>query len=108
MKRKPEISDNDVADAMIEANAAAAEAAVRRTCAVMGWEYKKYPVWTGIRALAVRKAVAISVEKLHEMLDRISPRPGLCEHGIADGEWCESCNREAKEAREENQCPPSG
>lgn len=33
---------------------------------------------------------------------------GICEHGNDDGDWCEECNREYKEAakryEEENQC----
>jgi hypothetical protein len=97
---KPQLSGNDVADA--DARHATREAVVRRACEVMGWEYKTSPVYAGIRQVALGNAVAISVEKLHAILDRISPRPELCEHGIADGDYCESCNREYKRAAMEN------
>lgn len=26
------------------------------------------------------------------------PRPDVCEHGIPEGDWCETCNRAYKEA----------
>jgi hypothetical protein len=28
--------------------------------------------------------------------------PDVCEHGIENGQWCEACNKAAKEARKEN------
>lgn len=73
MKDKPEISGNDVADE-IEAGDrrhAAREAAVRRACEVMGWDYHQSPAWTGIRRVALGEAVAISVEKLNALLDEL-------------------------------------
>ena len=85
MTSKPELSGhNDIADEESDARHAAREAVVRRACEVMGWEYHTSPAYTSIRAVALSKAVAISVEKLHELLDRTSPRPGSCEHGTAD------------------------
>jgi hypothetical protein len=29
---------------------------------------------------------------------RCDPDPDKCEHGVPDGEWCEPCNRDYKEA----------
>ncbi len=69
----PEISGNEVADE-IEAGDrrhAAREAAVRRACEIMGWEYHTSPVFAGIRKVALGHAVAISVEKLNELLDAL-------------------------------------
>lgn len=48
------------------------ESAVRRACELMGWEYKTYPAYTGIRRVALAEAVAISLEKLDELLDAIA------------------------------------
>lgn len=98
---KPEISGNDIADEIADARHAARETVVRRACEAMGWDYKTSPVYAGIRQVALGNAVAISVEKLHELLDRISPRPGVCEHGVADGDYCQPCNREYKRAEQE-------
>lgn len=102
---KPEISGNDIADEIEAGNRrhAAREAVVRRACKIMGWTYSTSPAYAVIRTVALGKAVAISVEKLHELLDRISPRPDRCEHGVSDGDWCEPCNRESKAAREQNE-----
>ena len=50
----------------------AREVVVRRACGVMGWDYKTSPAYTGIRQVALGNAVAVSVEKLHELLDRIT------------------------------------
>lgn len=102
MRTKPEISGNDVADEIADARHKAREAAVRRACEVMGWEYKMSPAYAGIRQVALGNAVAISVEKLHQLLDRILPRPGRCEHGINDGDYCEPCGIEYKRAAREN------
>lgn len=104
--RQPEISGNDIADEIeIEAGNRrheAREAVVRRACEIMGWTYKTSPSYAGIRQVALGNAVAVSVEKLHELLDRISPRSARCEHGVVDGDWCEPCNIEQKRAAMEN------
>lgn len=47
------------------------EAVISRACTIMGWDYKTSPVFTGLRKVAMAEAVAISLEKLGELLDRI-------------------------------------
>ena len=84
---RPEVSGNDFAGEEANHRHAAREAVVRRACEVMGWDYHTSPAYTGIRAVALGKAVAISVEKLHELLDLISPRLGGCEHDIKEQSW---------------------
>jgi hypothetical protein len=49
----------------------AREEAVRRACEVMGWDYHQIPVWAGLRKVAMADAVAISVEKLNQLVDAI-------------------------------------
>lgn len=100
---KPEVSGNDIADEIADQRHEAREAVVRRACEVMGWDYHTSPVWGGLRQVALGNTVAVSVEKLHELLDRISPRCGSCEHGIKDGDWCEACNKAQKRAAAENE-----
>jgi hypothetical protein len=34
--------------------------------------------------------------------ERICRDAGVCSHGVAEGEYCEDCNREYKRARQEN------
>lgn len=68
---EPEISGNDLADAIEDARHKAREEAVRRACAVMGWDYHQSPVWTALRKVAMADAVAISVEKLNQLVDAI-------------------------------------
>ncbi len=58
-------------DDEIDRRHAELRAVVQRACGVMGWPLKSVPTWSSIRAIAIGKAVAISVEKLGEMLDRI-------------------------------------
>lgn len=43
----------------------------REICNLMGWEYKTSPTWTSIRKIAKGEAVAISLEKLDEIIERI-------------------------------------
>lgn len=50
------------------------EDVVRRACEIMGWGYKTSPAYASIRQVALGNAVAVSVEKLHAMLDRIEAR----------------------------------
>jgi hypothetical protein len=38
------------------------------------------------------------INRLRERLEQYEPKPGHCEHGIEDGEYCEPCNREYKRA----------
>ncbi len=58
----------------------AIDAAARREmltwqlCQAMGWEYKTCPVWTGLRKAALAEAVVIGVEKLQEILVRLTAR----------------------------------
>lgn len=40
--------------------------------------------------------------RLAARLQQYEPKPGHCEHGIQDGEYCEPCNREYKRAAIEN------
>lgn len=47
------------------------EAAIRRACEVMGWPYEQKPAFGAVRAAAAGTAVAVSVEKLSEMLAAI-------------------------------------
>lgn len=47
------------------------ELLIRRVNAVMGWEYSTGPVWGGLRAVAQAKAVAISLDKLEFILERL-------------------------------------
>jgi hypothetical protein len=37
---------------------------------------------------------------LAAMTEKYEPEPGYCEHGVAEGDWCEPCNREYKRAAE--------
>lgn len=73
---EPEISGNDVADAIEDARHKAREDAVRRACEVMGWDYHQSPVWAGLRKVAMADAVAISVEKLNQLVDAIHEANG--------------------------------
>ena len=36
--------------------------------------------------------------------------PGICEHGVTEGAWCETCDKEYKEARRDDtlRCPECG
>ena len=34
-------------------------------------------------------------------LRRYEPEPGKCEHGVAEGDWCEPCNKAYKDAADE-------
>lgn len=70
-RNDPEISGNDVADAIEDARHKSREEAVRRACEVMGWDYRQAPVWAGLRKVAMADAVAISVEKLNLLVDAI-------------------------------------
>lgn len=36
--------------------------------------------------------------ELAAMKQKYEPEPGYCEHGVAEGDWCEPCNRAYKEA----------
>jgi hypothetical protein len=47
----------------------------RRACELMGWEYKVHPAYAGIRKVANGEAVAISLEKLEEVIKRLEARP---------------------------------
>ena len=38
------------------------------------------------------------IEAAVAKLNRLDPPPGQCEHGVADGDWCELCNAEYKRA----------
>lgn len=57
-----------------DANADRREELVSRMCAAMGWEYSKHPVWTALRKVAVAEAVAISLDKLEEVINRLEGR----------------------------------
>lgn len=37
-------------------------------------------------------------EQLLARLRHYEPEPGKCEHGVAEGDWCEPCNKAYKEA----------
>ncbi len=39
--------------------------------------------------------------KTIEMFEKLANAPEICEHGIPDGDWCEPCNKEMKDARRE-------
>jgi hypothetical protein len=67
----PELNGNDVADEAADRSHAAREAAVRRACDVMGWDYHQSPAWMGILKAANGEAVAVSVEKLNQLVDAI-------------------------------------
>jgi hypothetical protein len=41
--------------------------------------------------------------RIQRLRAKYEPQPGLCEHGVQDGEWCEECNKAYKEARRENE-----
>lgn len=43
---------------------------------------------------------ARELEQLRAVVARLEPPPGVCEHGVIEGDWCEPCNREYKEAAE--------
>lgn len=47
------------------------EAIVKRLCGIMGWKYEQGLVWAGLRKVAIAEAVAVSVEKLEEIADRL-------------------------------------
>lgn len=47
------------------------EAVVRRASIMMGIEYHQSPVWTALRRIVLADAVAIGVDKLESLLDRI-------------------------------------
>lgn len=40
--------------------------------------------------------------KTIETFEKLNEAVLVCEHGVADGEWCEPCNKEVKRARVEN------
>lgn len=56
---------------ILDANHARRQRLVREMCAVMGWEYKTYPAWTGLRKVARAEATAISLDKLEEVIARL-------------------------------------
>ena len=60
-----------IKDAEMDARCHRREELVRRTCKVMGWEYKTSPVFAGIRKIALGEAVAVSLNKLEEILKRL-------------------------------------
>ena len=37
--------------------------------------------------------------RLLTRIRRYEPEPGICEHGVTEGDWCEPCNREHEAAR---------
>ncbi len=39
--------------------------------------------------------------KTIEMFEKLAVRPVVCEHGVKDGDWCEACNKESKDAQQE-------
>lgn len=47
---------------------------VRQMCEVMGWEHSSSHIWTAIRKVAKAEAVAISLDKLEEVLDRLKAK----------------------------------
>ena len=76
MKNRPARTPEEQAtkDAALDANARRREEVIRRACRVMNWEYTSAPVWAALRKVAVAEAVAVSVEKLTEMLDRLESK----------------------------------
>ena len=52
----------------------------------------------GEHRAAIREAIgeALQPEQFFELIEDV------CEHGIADGDWCPECNAAYKEARREN------
>lgn len=58
-------------DEELDARHEAHEAVVRRACQIMGWEFVSKPTFGGVRTVAQGQAVAISVEKLDELLDAV-------------------------------------
>lgn len=48
----------------------------------------------------IREVVAELIAAWRENEAR-KPKPGQCEHGIGEGDWCEPCNAAYKQARED-------
>lgn len=61
-------------ESQFEKNAERRELLVIRACNVMGWQYKKSPVWAGLRKVATGEAVAISLDKFEEILEVLEAR----------------------------------
>jgi hypothetical protein len=47
------------------------EKLIRRACKVMGWTYHRTHVYSIMRKVGLQEAVAISLDKLEEMLNRL-------------------------------------
>ena len=41
--------------------------------------------------------------RAHLTWEELQAKGVFCEHGIMDGDWCEECNKEYKEARREEE-----
>jgi hypothetical protein len=40
-------------------------------CKLMGWEFKTHHIYTSMRKIGLREAVAISLDKLEEVADKL-------------------------------------
>ena len=67
----PEISGNDVADAVMDERHKRRESLVRHVCDVMGWDYSQSPVWTGLRKVALAEAIPVGLDKLQEIINKL-------------------------------------
>ena len=47
------------------------DVAVRRMCRIMGWQYERDLVWAALRKVAMAEAIAVSLDKLVEIMDRL-------------------------------------
>jgi hypothetical protein len=57
----------------VDANHKRREKLTRHLCAIMGWEYKTGPVYAGLRKAALAEAVVVGLDKLEEIITRLSP-----------------------------------
>lgn len=52
---------------------------------------------------AVKDGLEATINRLTKKLEAYEPKPGHCEHGVEEGDWCEPCNRAYKEAAKQKE-----
>jgi hypothetical protein len=57
--------------------------------------------WLKNAAICDESVYKAEIDLLQNKISRLEPKPGYCEHGVLDGDWCEPCNKAYKEAAKE-------
>jgi proline dehydrogenase len=51
-----------------------------------------------IKGETICSGVICDIDSLHELMIEQQRDDYRCEHGVSDGDWCDSCNKEYKRA----------